>query len=152
MFKKILKGLGIAFLLLVILFVGIGVWTGYKSAAYKETAVPYIKIVVPEISKWDHALMKSYMSPETFEGVTDANFEKVVSYLGKMGALISMEEPVFQTVSSSATVQNGAATIVNYSVLAKYENGDANISISLKEVEDSFEVYKFNLNSMALAE
>lgn len=150
MIKKILKGLGVAFLVLITLFIGLGVWAGYKSSAYEETAVPYIKQAVPEISKWDAPTMKSYMSSETFEGVSDPDFNQVVLFLSKMGAFISMEEPVFQRVNTSASVQQGSGTFVHYTIAAKYENGDANIIIALKEIDNGFEVYHFNVNSMAL--
>ena len=150
MIKKIFKGIGITLLVLVVLIVGVGIWTGYKSATYETTAIPYMANAIPEISKWNPEIMRSYMSPETLVDVTENDFSNIVRALSKMGALISTGEPIFQSVNSSSTVQNGSMTLVTYHVPATYENGDANLTVVLKEKDESFEIYRFNLDSMAL--
>ncbi|ARU55874.1 hypothetical protein OLMES_1800 [Oleiphilus messinensis] len=64
-----------------------------------------------------------------------------------------MEEPEFNQVRSGAIVREGANTIVTYNtVLAHYENGDAQITIRLLDLGGSFEVYHFHVNSAALIE
>lgn len=150
MIKKLLKGIAIIFLVLVILIVSVGAWTGYKSAGYELTAIPFMAEAIPEISKWDSAIMRSYMDPETLEGVSEEDFSEMVRVLSKMGSLISTEEPVFQTVNSSSTIQHGAMTLVTYHVPATYENGEAKLTVVLKEKETSFDVYRFKVESMAL--
>ncbi len=150
MVKKILKGIGITFLVLVSLIVATGIWSGYKSAGYEKTAIPFMAKAIPEISKWQPEVMKSYMAQETLAEVSNDDFLELVRILSKMGALISTGEPVFQTVSSSSTMQNGSMTLITYHIPAKYENGDANLTVVLKEKEESFEVYRFNVDSMAL--
>lgn len=40
--------------------------------------------------------------------------------------------------------------LVSYVVEAKYENGDATIDITLKDMGDTFNIHSFNLYSMAL--
>ena len=52
MFKKLLKGFGIALLILICLFVLIAVWSGYKSSEYEKTAIPYMNTAIADISSW----------------------------------------------------------------------------------------------------
>ena len=56
----------------------------------------------------------------------------------------------FTQVYSGATVQDGANTIVTYSLLAHYENGDAQLTIQLLDLGESFQIYYLNVNSSAL--
>ncbi|WDE06736.1 hypothetical protein SG34_007480 [Thalassomonas viridans] len=150
MIKKILKAIGITILVLLFLTIVAAIWAGYKSAGYEETAVPYINKAIPEISKWQPDIMKSYMAPEPLAQVSEDDFLEMVRILSKMGKLISTETPVFQSVNSSSTVSDGSMTLVTYHIPAKYENGDANLIVVLKEKDESFEVYYFKVESMAL--
>ena len=150
MIKKILKGAGITLLVLVALIIGAGVWTGYKSAKYEKTAIPYMVKAIPEISKWKPDIMRSYMSPEIMAEVSDEDFIQMTNVLSKMGALVSTAEPVFQSVRTSSSVQTGSMTLVTYIVPAIYENGDAKLTVVLKEKNESFEIHRFNVDSMAL--
>jgi len=152
MFKKVLKWLGIALLGLIALFALLAVYTGYKQSEYNETAVPYIKKVIPKISEWDSDEIKPLFVPSTFDNVSDEDFAKLFKWFSKLGSLKSIDEPQFTQVHSGATVKEGANTIVTYTVLAHYENGDAHISIRLLDLGGSFEIYHFNLNSKALIE
>ncbi|MCH2089796.1 MAG: hypothetical protein MK175_21670 [Pseudoalteromonas sp.] len=63
MVKKILKGIGITFLVLISLFVLLAIWTANKSSAYKETAIPYLNSAITDISQWDPQTLKNYMTP-----------------------------------------------------------------------------------------
>ncbi len=150
MFKKILKGFGIFILVMVVLVVLVAAYTGYKQSEYSETAVPYIRNVIPKISTWDPQKAKIFFVPGTFDNVSDEDFEKLFKWFSKLGQLKSIEDPQFLSVNSSATTSEGANTIVTYSIEAHYENGDATITIKLLDLNESFEVYSFNVNSMAL--
>jgi len=149
MFYKILKWISIVALLLVIFIVGATTWVGYKSEAYESTAVPYIKKVIPEISKWNPELIKSYMVSETLNDVNAEDFRKMVSIFSKIGKLISIEKPQFKNTSSVNSSQHSAMTLVTYTILGKYENGDATITMTLRDEGESFKIYRFNIDSMA---
>lgn len=152
MFKKILKWLGIILLGIILLFILVAAYTGYKQSEYKETAVPYIKEVIPAISEWDTEKAKPFFVPSTFDNVSQEEFEKLFRWFSKLGRLQSIEKPEFNQIHSGATVREGANTIVTYTVLAHYENGDAQITIRLLDLGDTFEIYHFNVNSTALIE
>ena len=152
MFKKFLKWLGIAILVVVVLIAGIYIWVSFTASKYNETAIPYIEKVMPELSKWDVSVAKQYMSPEALQSVSDEDFGKLMKFLSKIGSLKSIEEPQFQKVNSSVTAGTGTLTTVIYAFTAHYENGDATITLRLKPVDSGYEIYYFNVNSMVLAE
>ncbi|MEA3588648.1 hypothetical protein J6I75_09800 [Pseudidiomarina sp. 1APP75-27a] len=152
MFKKVLKGLGIAILSLITLFVIIGVWSTYKSSAYETTAIPYLDVAIPEISTWEKPVMKSYFTPSVLADISEKDLDTLVRALSKMGKLVELGQYEFSSVTSKAITGGGSGTFVTYVVPATYENGDATLTVTLKEEDDSFSVYEFNLNSMALLE
>ena len=150
MLKRILKWIGIFVAGLVILFVLVAVYTGYISAQYNETAVPYIEQAIPIISEWDADKARPYFTSNALEKTSEEDFQKLFHWLSKMGELLSFGEPGFSNVTSGATLNEGPTTIVTYTVPAVYEYGEAMITIRLVDLGDSFEIYYFNFNSTAL--
>lgn len=151
-FKKILKGIGIVLLAIIALFVSIGIYTGYKSSSYEETAVPYIKEVIEEFSKWDVEQAKPYFDNKVLENTKAEDLEKMFKWFSKLGDLKSIQTLEFRNISSGVTTSEGAHTAITYIGLLNYEKGDANLTIILLEKENGFSVYGFKLNSMALIE
>jgi hypothetical protein len=125
-------------------------YTLYKKSCYEDTAVPYIKKVVPQISMWDINVMKQYMAPQSLKNTKDEDLSKLFKWFSKLGSLKSIETPQFQNVTSSVTTMEGKNTIVNYTVKAHYEKADATITIRLLESGKGFKVYYFNLDSDGL--
>lgn len=148
--KKVLKVLGIVFLVIVVFFSAIGVYTYLKSSEYSKTAVPYIKEKIHELSSWDSDVAKQYLAPQVLEMTKDEDLDKLMNWFSKLGSLKNIEEPQFVNVTSSATLANGQQTIATYTILANYENGVANITMRLLEVKDGFQIYQFHINSNAL--
>ena len=152
MVKKILKWIGIFLFGFIVLFALLAAYMAYKQSEYNETALPYIKKVIPIISEWNPEKSRPLFVASTFDNVSDEDYSKLFNWFSKLGVLNSMDEPEFLKVTSGATVLEGASTIVSYGVLAHYENGDAQITISLLDLGSSFEIYHFNLKSKALIE
>jgi len=109
--KKFLKIIGIIFLCIIALFGAIATYTYLKSAEYKETAVPYIKEKIPELSLWNPEVAKKYLAPEALEITKDEDLAKLMRWFSKLGNLKSFDEPQFVNVSSSATLSKGQQTI-----------------------------------------
>ncbi len=150
MLKKILLWLGGVFVAILVLLIGVAVWTGYQSADYETTAVPYIEEAIPRISSWDPVTIKSYMSPEVMAEIPEEQFLETTKAFTKLGDLESVGKPEFTKIMSNATITEGSGTLVTYVVPVKYSNGDATITIILKDLGESFEIYNLNINSMAL--
>ncbi|WDT84396.1 DUF3887 domain-containing protein [Alteromonas sp. 009811495] len=152
MFKKLLKGIGVVLLSLVGIIIVIAAWSGYKSSQYEGTAIPYMDKAIPELSKWELDNFKKYLTPSVMEELNEKDLKTLIKGLSKMGELVEVGDYQFNTVTSRALTSGGSGTFVTYIVPAKYENGEATLTITLKEEGESFSVYHFNLNSLALFE
>lgn len=150
MLKKIIKGIGITILVILVIFSIIGIYTWHKKTQYESTAVPYIKDVLPKLSTWDVAIAKQHMATTALEKIKDEELSKLFKWFSKLGALKSMEEPQFQNVTSGITSDDGANTVVTYTVVAHYEKADANIVIRLLDKKGQFKIFLFNINSDGL--
>ena len=150
MTKKILRVTGIAVLVVIGIFVGAavlsGVVNGYRKAEYEKTAIPYIKTVVPQMSKWDLTLYKSFLWEKARRPEYEESFRKTVSRYSKIGTLRSIEEPKFLSYDGGSAAR-GSLKIVTYSLKANFENGDALITIKLLDTDSGFQVFHFNLES-----
>lgn len=140
----------IAVLIVIGIFIGAtvltGAFKGYRIAKYQKTAIPYIKTVVPQMSKWDLELYKSFLWEKARRPEYDESFKKTVSRYSKIGALRNIEEPQFVSYDGGS-VARGSLKIVTYSVKAHYENGEALITIKLLDTDSGFQVFHFNLES-----
>ena len=153
------KSLRTFFILVIIWFVTIAaviigsiVYDRYQASEYTDTAAPYVKQIIPIVSKWDPAAIRALMVPEVSAEISEDKFAETMVWFAKLGALQSMEEPEFQEVDTGGKTVIGMQTIVEYEVDAKYENGDALLNIKLLERDGSFELYSFNLSSEVLLE
>jgi len=150
--KKIIIILSAVLLVAVAIYSGIQFYTGQQAERYDMAAVPYLKMVVPEISKWDPEIIKKYMPEEALQNTSDEQIINIVNNLSKLGALQSMKEPKFSRADSNEIRPDKIKNIVTYTIEAEYENGAAEVSIGLLEKNNSFKVQNFNINSKALAQ
>jgi hypothetical protein len=148
--KKYFVIAGVVVSFLVIAFVSIEMIKRQKAAQYEATAVPYVKMVIPELSKWDPEIIKGYMTAQSLEGTSEEKLVGIVTYLSKLGNLERMEEPEFSQVDVVRTNDYKEKKIITYKVDAQYENGEAVISIGLLDQGGSFRVHNFNFNSEVL--
>ena len=135
---------------IAIVVISITLYSRHEASLYENTAVPYIKMVVPEISKWDAEIIKQYMPAETLKDTSEERIIRVVEYLSRLGALQSMQEPKFTKLYTAPPVDGVRKKIVTYSIDTVYEQGDAVFSLDLLVNGDTFAVYKFDINSLVL--
>ena len=149
MLKKIFIGLGVIFsIILIAIFI---MFLSTKSISeYNKTAIPYIKKVIPEISKWDANITKKYMAPKVIKNIKDKDLNRIMSYLSKLGKLKKIDEPKPLGVFTNTKMDGSKRTFIRYLTNAKYEHGDVNITIILLDTNPSFKIYRFDFHSMAL--
>ena len=152
MIRRIFKWIGIAILMLILLFVAAGFWTWKAKSDYELTAVPYLREVIPEIAEWDSEVLWNHYSSDTRNGTSRESHDKIVRIMSRLGELKVMDDPEFSEVTSSAATSTGARTIVTYVVQAKFENGDATITARLLDDDGVLSIHGLNVNSMALYE
>jgi hypothetical protein len=151
------KSLRTFFMLLIIWFVtivaviiGSIVYDRYQASEYSDIAVPYVKKIIPIVSKWEPTAIRKLMVPEVSAEISEDTFAQTMALFSKLGALQSMEEPQFEDVDTGGKTVIGMQTILEYEIDAKYEKGDAVITIKLLYRDGVFELYNFNLGSEVL--
>lgn len=147
MFKKFLKIIGSFFLVLVILFIGIGIWFAVSSAKYTKVAKPYLEKNMPAVVSWDFEQLRPLLTPESLKVFETERGQKVYKLFSKLGALKSFEEPKFLGAKAGVTVSEGAYDIVDFSILGHFEAGDAQCTITLAAAGDSYLIHYINMNS-----
>jgi hypothetical protein len=147
--KKILQAIIIIFLLIVALIISLVTYSYFKAEQYNNSAVPYIKQKIPELSSWNPEVMKKYIAPDTSQKKTDEYLTILTLRLAELGQLKNFDEPQFVNIESIETLLDGKQTIATYNILTRYENGDANITIRLLEGDDGFKIYTFYVGSIA---
>ncbi len=125
---------------------------GYMlSSEYADSAIPYMEKVLPQISTWDAEVVKQYMAPEVLQTVTDEHLQALMAALAKIGTLESIGEFSFENKASGDNVQFVDSTVITYEVDAQYSSGPAVVTLRLLVRGDSYEVFRFNFQSQALA-
>ena len=152
MFKKFLKVLGSFFLVLIIIFTCVFVWFGINSSKYTEEAKPYLDSNIPVALNWDFEQLKPLLTADSLEAFETERGQKVYKMFSKLGALQSLEEPQFLNAKTGVTTQSGAFDIVNFSMLAHFESGDAQVSVTLALVDDGYKIHYLHINSDAFLE
>jgi len=149
--KKILIMVGGLTVLGLLIVGGFDYYSGQKESQYLTTAVPYVKMVIPELSKWDPVVAGRYMSAAFMQKTSEEDFARIIKALSKIGDLKKVEEPIFEEIYSGDTPGGEKQTILSYTVNARYTSGDAKITMGLIDLDGEFTVYRFNVESAALA-
>ena len=150
--KKVFRNAGIFLVIALLVFAGIKIFVAYQSSLYRETAVPFVKATVPEISRWDVATIKSFMPEDVLENTPEEKIVEIVDYLSRLGRLKEMGEPTYSSLDTYRTKSGKEMTLLTYTVDTKYENGDGVFSMSLLVNNGSFKVFSFKINSQDLVQ
>lgn len=149
MFKKLLKIIGSFFLVLIIIFIGIGIWFGVSASKHNEIAKPYLQKNMPIFTTWDINKIKPLLTPEALQTFESKKGEKILKFFSKLGKLKSFEEPQFLTAKSGASIGTGSYDIVKFKMLGHFEVEDAIFTITLTTDEDSYLIHYVSINSDA---
>jgi len=128
------------------------VYNYMQSSAYEATAIPYIKTVLPQISTWDSVKVRESMAPEVLERVTDTDLNALMQSLSKVGTLTSIDSIKFKNKASGENITRGKQPLVTYELETQYSSGAVNVTLTLLDRGDSFDLYHFNFQSEALAQ
>lgn len=148
--KKLFLFVTIWFVAVMAVIAGSVLYNQYQSSEYDAIAGPYIREIIPEISKWDPAKTRALMAPEVSATIPEKNFVQAMDWFSRLGALQNMEDPKFVQLHENVQTDTGNLTIVVYDINAKYENGDAVISLKLLDKGETLEIYRFDFSSAIL--
>ncbi len=137
------------FITIISVLVGSYLYEESKGSDLDQTVIPYLNKVIPELTKWDPAITKQLMAEEALENIPEERFMQAMTLFSKMGELKSIGEPEFEKVRDDE-LSSGTKTVISYKTLAKFENGDAEISFKLIETDGNYRMYRFNLSAETL--
>jgi hypothetical protein len=147
--KKFLSILGGVFLLIIVIaavLVGVGVYQGNKldksSKAYVEANVR------PVVSTWSKDELVKRASPKLLEIINrdPGQADLVLKKLSKLGSLQSLGEPKGESLVAY-TAGTGKVITAAYRETARFENGNADISVRLIQTDGQWQFLLFNVNS-----
>jgi hypothetical protein len=138
------------FITIVAVIIGSIVYDRYQASEYTDIAVPYVKKIIPIVSKWEPKAIRELMVSEVSAEIPEDKFAQTMSLFSKLGALQSIEEPQFEDVDTGGMTVIGMQTILKYEIDAKYENGEALLNIKLLYRDGILELYSFNVGSEVL--
>lgn len=136
---------------MIAVFAGSAIYNNYKGQQYRDTAVPYLLKIIPELSQWNPQQIKGLMADEALKNIPDDNFLTMVNFFSRLGELQRVDTPVFEKTDTRLTAKGTTQKIVEYSVETVYENGDALLNIRLIDLDGSFAIYHFSFGSAALS-
>ena len=140
-----------------VIFVFVAAISGYfiygnmQSAKYDGRAVPYIEMVLPELSSWDAARVKLVLAPEILRTIPAGELEGLLHSLARLGELKSIGEKSFKNKATGANVKYVNFPVITYAIAAEYATGPATVTLSFLDRDGEYQLYSFNFQSLALA-
>ena len=131
-------------------------WIGYKAAVTHNSlegkAEPLIRQVLNDQSPWDFETLEPYLSRLWLETVSLEDNQKLLRLYSKLGSIRSVGDINWLRCSTHTTTQFGNIDRCDYLALAKYENGDAHVSVGIVLEEDEPKIIQLHINSDAFFE
>ncbi len=147
--KRLFKILGAVLLLILVCVVAIGGYAKYQSDNFATNAIPYIKVIMPEIVTWDKEKWRKHMAPEAKSTLDQPDSDVVFKAFQKLGKFVGSQEPTEINFFAGAD-GTGISAKATYMVKAKFENGDADLVFSLIGRGSAIQLLGLNVNSPAL--
>lgn len=126
------------------------IYSAYQDSQYEETAVPYIREVLPQLAQWNVEKTRQLLAPEALKEIAPENLERAMRLFAQLGTLQKMGDPVFNEVFDDDRVPTAPRTLVTYQVPVTFSQGEALFKIQLIDRGDHFQVFNFNLSSETL--
>ncbi len=152
MFRKFLKIIGSFFLVLIVIFICIGIWSAINSSKHMKVAKPYLDKNMPTAMSWDFEKLKPLLTPEALKEFETVRGQKIYKYFSKLGVYKSFKEPNFLGAKTGVSVTEGGYDLLTFSMLGHFEAGEAMVIVTLAPKDDSYLIHHININSDAFLE
>jgi hypothetical protein len=121
-----------------------GIALDKESRAYADKAIPAI------VSNWSERELLDRASPEFKQAVTIDQLDRMFRWFSRLGQLESCEPSTGQA-GVSVTPKEGKIIIGQYTAKAKFQNGEAAVSLRSIKHGGQWQILRFDVNSAALA-
>lgn len=151
--SKILKILGVVFIVEHVVLVGVFLVMGLSSAGMQKEAEAYVNEKVAGVFR---GFAIEDLEPEisaAWKQKWPAERTQVAAVLQslheKMGDLVGIEDVAGET-KASTSVNSGASTVGNFRIQGNFENGEGMILVSIVKEGERWKINSFTLNSPLL--
>lgn len=135
--KNILAVLG----LIVVVFIGFGVFTGYSAEAFKEANKQEVESFVKDLSKrWRVEDIQGRVTNEFLAQVATPEGKEVIQRFSALGELESISDLEMPRYSGGTE-----ATVAFFQFKGKFANGGAMVELELIEKEEKARVQRLNV-------
>jgi hypothetical protein len=148
--KKVLMILGAVFgVILISIAIAVG-YAAYNGKGLDEESKRYVDAAVPAIVKnWDMTEMLSRTSPEFNKATKTEDLEKLWIMFRKLGAMKIYKGSKGES-NQMINLPQGTTITAKYSADVEFENGPAQILITIIKRGDDWQILGFKVNSSAI--
>ncbi len=122
-------------------------WFDIKADRYDETAVPYLRAALPDLTSWRYEQLRPLLSPSARLVFENEKVQAAYRGFDRIGGLISMEKPQYLADSSGSSKELGDVEIIDYQVEVQFDSGPATIKIKLVTDGKSYHIDHFGIHS-----
>lgn len=149
--KKALQALGILFLIVVVVLVGLFGYAAYTGTRLDASSKKYVDSAVPAIvGHWSESELMARAAPELMQRSTPAQLNKLFGWLNRLGP---MQKYCGSKGDSNVffSPEHGKVISARYTVCAQFQNGNATIFVTLiRNKSKAWQIAGFRVNSDAL--
>ena len=139
----------ICFVLIALGGIGVG-YIAIRGSSLDKESKAYVDAAIPAIvTNWNKKELLDRASPEFKQAVTDGQIDQLLHWFTSLGRLQKCE-PANGQALMSATPQAGKTITAQYVAKAKFEKGEATITVKLIQHGDQWQILGFNVNSPQL--
>jgi len=147
MIKGFFKFIGIGVLFLTILIVIAVIWGSSKQSSVEKLTLPYIENNLNTLLSWETSEIAVLMDKSVADEIDPEQFKDTINYLSKLGEFRASESPQFINITSGATTELGAHSLITYQIPSIFENGTGVVTLSLIVREEAITVHTLRINS-----
>ena len=126
-------------------------WFDIRADRYDESAVPYLRIVVPSLVEWQIEPLLPLLSPDARQDFENEDLRNAYLGFSRLGTLQSMQKPQFLASSSAISKSLGEVEFVDYEVTAQFDTGPARIKLKLLHHGQDYYLHHFGFYSELFA-
>ncbi|WP_156180878.1 hypothetical protein [Desulfovibrio sp. TomC] len=148
-FLAIVGGLFLALLLITAIFFGYAAYNGSKLDASSKI---YIEENIPTIlSTWSKDTILKLASPQLIETIENnqTNIDLLLTKSATLGKFQKISD-IKGDSNTSFTTQNGSVITSRYAVQAKFDNGEATITVTLIQLSGQWRLLGLFINSPSI--
>lgn len=131
---------------LLIAVAGLYLYTDKQAEHYQKTLTPTLLLMLEDISQWHPQTLRKHLSVEASNAITDQQLDTLTAQYYPLGKVRSADQLVFSKLMSALSLTGPERA--NYSGEVIFNNGKADLNITLTKQNNQWLIYNLNLNNI----